>query len=193
MLATKKQLAVRLARFIPKLNNEGQKLVTVSLTMAEAKGAIRGALSEAVACMKANDSLDGINCDEEMESVALLFSSPATPEKIDKGFEITNLFGFSLAREKTTQSGTLNSEKSGRIEVDFRFTVPLIEGGVWAVNNYSNDLLLTIEKSQGELPLAPAEDNPDSQEARNNRVTEAEGEDSPADNTKPKRSHKKKG
>jgi hypothetical protein len=186
VLATQKPLEVRLTKFSPKLNTEGKKLITINLEMAETKDSVKGPLAEAVACMKANDSLDDVQCTEEMQSVRLAFASPATPTLFQQEFEITNLFDFSVSREKTTQAGTLNAEESGRIMVDFRFTVPLTKGGKWACNEYSNDLIMTIEKAQGELSLQ--DQSPDSQEARNEHIAEGEKADEGKKGKKAKKS-----
>lgn len=186
MLTIKKQLDVRLSSFRAKLNSEGAKLGTAGLTMEATKTVLKGALAEAAAMMRDNSSLDVIRCDEDMKSVRLEFASPAARPKVPaQVFEVTNLSGFTLEREKATEAGTLNKEKSGRIMVNFKFTIPLLTGGEWAVRNFGDDLIMNIEKAQGEMfeegkeAAEPAEGE-NSQEARNERIEEGEQADTKA-------------
>lgn len=181
MLTIKKQLAVRLTGVQFKLDADGAKWATMRLTLTVIKGALQNGLLKAAQSMTDEASMDKVNCGEEMKSVRLEFASPATESSIQV-FEVTNLFDFSLEREKTTQAGTLNSEASGRITVDFKFTVPLIQSYRWAGENYQDDLLMTIQKAQGEMfeegqGAAESPDSPDSQPARNKRIEEGIAED----------------
>ena len=184
MLTLKKQLWVRLSSFRAKLNSEGAKWGAMGLTLEATKDVLRGSLAEAAAMMRDNSSLDVIGCDEDMKSVRLEFASPAAPKQAQI-FEVTNLSGFTLEREKATEAGTLNKEKSGRIMVNFKFTVPLLQGGEWAVRNFGDDLIMSIEQAQGEMfeegkeDAEPAEGE-DSQPARNKRIKEGEKEDAKA-------------
>jgi hypothetical protein len=175
MLATRKQLAVRLTRFQPKVDKEGLKRVTVGLRLTETKGAVQGELSRAVEMLKENSTLDGTSCDETMEGVRLEFSSPVRPDSVTKVFEATNLFKFDIGRERSQEAGSIEKETSGRIAVDFKFTATLVESWQWGGENFGDDLVMTIEKAQGEL-LPDPEENPDSQEARNLRIINEEAE-----------------
>ena len=175
MLATKRQLAVRLVGFKPGVDREGLKRVTVSLTLTEIKGSVRGELSRAVDMLKENSTLGDTPCDETMDGVRLEFSSPVMPDAVTKVFETTNLFKFKVGRERSQAAGSIEKETSGRIAVDFKFTATLIESWQWGGENFGDDLVMTIEKAQGEL-LPDPEENPYSQEARNLLIINEEAE-----------------
>ena len=183
VLAQKKQLQVRLAGFKSKIDKEGMKRLTVDVTLVETKGALRGELTRAVEVLQENPSLDGLTCDEKMEGIRLEFASPVTPGTLTQVFESTNLSSFTVGRERSTDAGTIEKQTSGRITVDFKFSPRVGEAGLWALENVGDELLMSIEKAQGELPLDTADEGPDSQTARNQRIEEAEaadaGEDAP--------------
>ena len=177
MLTTKKRLQVRLSGFKSKIDKEGMKRLTIDMSLVETKGAMRGELASAVEMLVENPTLDGTACSEKMEGVRLTFSSPATPETINQVFESTNLFGFTIGRERSQEAGSIEKETSGRITVEFKFSPRVSEGGSWALANVGDELLMAIEKAQGELPLEPADEDPDSQEARNLRIINEEAAD----------------
>ena len=177
MLTTGTQLQVRLAGFKSKLDKEGCKRLTIEMSLTETKEAVQDELAQAIEVLQENASLDGLTCDEKMEGVRLEFASPAKPSAVTQIFESTNLSSFVVSRERSQEAGSIEKETSGRITVDFKFSPRVTEGGQWALYNFGDDLLMSIEKMQRELPLESAGDNPDSQESRNELITEAEKED----------------
>ena len=207
MMVTDTQLPVRLSKVHLKLDSEGGKWGTFNLRMKiDDPGILQKPLLQGYELMKSDTAFDELTTEQKMDGVQLEFQNGAgAGEKTI--FEPKELFGFTFNRESSTQAGTLKKDR-GAVELEFRFTVGLAVAGVWALQNFGNDILVTIFKTQAELDLGDPT-NPDSQAARNARIVEGEAqdgadetgaEDPPPENapasgesaTKPKRKKKSK-
>ena len=185
MLAIDKLLRARLSKIQWKLDAEGGKWVTFTLTMKpEAEDDLKTPLVSWYRQMISDTSANEFKTEQKMEYVQLEFQNGAGTGPVTT-FVPKELFGFQLNRESSTQAGTLKKDRGAGVEVEFRFTVGLAkESGVWGQNSFGNDVTMTIYKTQGSLlpeepEPAPVQEplDPDSQEARNQRIIDEEQKD----------------
>lgn len=176
-------------------DSDGKKWFKVGISMLLNDGRIAPALAKTVNFMRANSSAECITLDETMENINLeFFPVGAQNSSNARIFRSVILSHFSLSKEKNSKAGTIDKEFSGRLVLEFKTTVAMFEAGMWALENYAGDVMMIIGKAQPELPMEPVADNPDSQEARNERIEEDEKRDevaAPADAPKA-RGRKKK-
>jgi hypothetical protein len=190
MLAMNQQLKVRLGKVRLKTDSEGGKWATLVLTMkVDGKSILDGPLSNASRLMAEDTELDSITTEQKLVNVRVTFQA-GTGRGPGRAFDPKELSGFTLNRETATQAGTIKRDRGTGVELEFGFTVPLNDAGAWAIANFGDDLVMTLDQLQGELPLAEA--GPDSQEARNERIVEAEAGDATAATEPPAKQAKKK-
>jgi hypothetical protein len=177
MLAMNTQLNVRLGKVRLKTDSEGGKWATLVLTMKlDGKASLKPPLLQAYKLMTEDTALDAITTEQKLVNVRVLFQAGSSTGAV-RQFDPKELTGFTLNRETATQAGTMKKDRGTGVELDFGFTVPLDDAGAWAVKNFGDDLLMTLEQLQGELPLE--ESAPDSQDARNQRIIDDEGAEAP--------------
>jgi hypothetical protein len=161
------------------------KVTLETVLDGNAGGKVSTAMLSRYRFMGEDADIPKIPSDDKMESVQLEFTSIGSQE-IQKSIPITELADFNLSREKSTQSGTLKKEKSGRIVLSFTFSAQMMLLAGWVEEHYGNLLNVTVEKAQEELKLegggeaSEAASNPDSQDARNERILDEEKKDKPA-------------
>ena len=154
MLKLEEPLQVNLTKVTLKRDSEGGKWATLALSfIISSMAALTAPLKAAVSLMDKDDALDSISTADEMQNVRLEFTPVGVSKAVRKVFEVTTLTGFQIVKEKAQQSGTLKSERTGKVKLTFNCAVPMMIAGMWALDNFGNDIMLEISKAQAELPL----------------------------------------
>ena len=187
---------VNIAGLSPYKDTDGKKWFRMKIDMLlRGEDRVSPPLLKLVDVMREDGEVDSVSVGEEVSNVQLEFYPVgAANSSTARRFESVVLSSFELSKEKSTKSGTIEKEFSGRLILSFKTAVPMMEAGVWALEAFGNDCMMLITNSQGELNLGDPAD-PDSQAARNNRILEEEKKDSeaPGPAAKPKRTRKPKG
>jgi hypothetical protein len=177
MLVMNKALKVLLGKVRLKKDSEGGKWATLVLTIKlDGISVLKGQLVNAYRLMTEDTALDAITTEDKLANVRVTFQSGAGTGRAQV-FNPKELTGFTLHRETATQAGTLKKDRGTGVELEFAFTVPLDDSGSWVVGNFGDELLMQLEKLQGDLPLE--ETGTDSQDARNQRVIDDEEAEAP--------------
>ena len=171
-MAMNTQINVRLGQVRLKADSEGGRWARLILTVkADGKASLKPPLLQAYKLMTEDAALETITTEQKLVNVRVKFQSASGTGKVQE-FNPKELTGFTLNRETATQAGTIKKDRGTGVELEFGFTIPLDDEGAWAVKNFGDDLLMTLEQLQGELPLE--EGAADSQDARNQRIIDEE-------------------
>jgi hypothetical protein len=175
MLICERALTVKLSHVHLKTDKEGGKWATCTLTLkVEDPKVLRGALAQGYELLRAATSFEKLMDAGTMSNVQIEFQN-GVGRGAPSVFEPRDLFSFAFQRESSTQAGTLKKDRGVGVELEFKFTVNLAVIGAWALANFGDEVVMTLHKVQGELPIG----DENSQEARNARIVEAEAKDSP--------------